>query len=289
MQIGKLLALALTSLTVFAHGAEGNYFTFSELLKADSAEKYAGPDIKLYWAAQPTPDFPEVARPDSYTRSSISLSPFGGSRRHCIEAFEKALKAMIDAARSRGYDAVTNIRAMRDGKASDDPLGFNCKPGYKTTEVPLIGSFAMTSAAMKRAAEMEERSANVAARPPSAGAIFLPLEPILTSPEAKAILGPDIKAFWGIKAPEYSQRHGPDDYSDDADIGKLESEEACKQAVLKTLRSMVEEAKTRNFDSIIKIRSFLGEQFAPVATDVECKLAKKSASVTLRYSLASKK
>ncbi|HEY3700100.1 MAG TPA: hypothetical protein VGK97_12250 [Spongiibacteraceae bacterium] len=111
----------------------------------------------------------------------------------------------------------------------------------------------------------------------------------MTSPEAKAILGPDIKVYWGIQAPEYSQRYGPDDYSDEADIEKLQSEEACKQAVLKTLSSMVQEAKTRNFDSIIKIRSFLGEQFAPAATDVECQLNKKTASVTLRSSLASKK
>ena len=289
MHRGKLLALVLASLTISAHAAEGTYFKFSELLKADSAEELVNPGVKLYWGTQPTPDFSEVARPDVYTRSSISMSPFGGSKRHCVEAFEKTLKAMIEDARSRGYDAVTNIRAMRDGKPSDDPAGFSCKPGYKTTEVPLTGSFAMTTAAAQRAAEAEERSSNLPARPPSAGAIFLPLEPILTSPEAKAILGQDIKAYWGIKAPEYSQRYGPEDYSDDAEIGKLRSEESCKQAVLKTLSSMVQEAKTRNYDSIVKIRSFLSEQFAPVATDVECKLGKKTASVTLKSSLASKK
>lgn len=289
MHRGKLLALVLTSLTISAHAAEGSYFKFSELLKADSAEELMDPAIKLYWGAQPTPDFPEVARPDIYTRSSISMSPLGGSKRHCVEAFEKTLKAMVDDARVRGYDAIANIRAVRDGKPSDDPAGFNCKPGYKTTEVPLVGTFAMTSAAMQRATEAEERSANIPARPPSAGAIFLPLEPMLTSPEANAILGPDIKAHWGIKAPEHSERYGPDEYSDDVDIGKLQIEEACKQAVLKTLGSMVQDAKTRNYDSIVKIRSFLGGQFAPVATDVECQLGKKTASVTLKSSLASKK
>jgi len=291
MQQGNLLALVLTSSLAVSpvHAAEGTYFKFSELLKSDSAEDLVDPAVKLYWGAQPTPDFPEVARPDVYTRSSISMSPFGGSKRHCVEAFEKTLKAMVDDARGRGYDAITNIRAVRDGKPSDDPLGFSCKPGYKTTEVPLTGSFAMTSAAMQRAAEAEERSAKLPARSPAVGAIFLPLEPILASAEAKAILGPDIKAYWGIKAPEYSQRYGPDEYSDDADIGKLPNEDACKQAVLKTLSSMVQEAKTRNFDSIVKIRSFLSEQFAPVTTDVECRLGKKTASVTLQSSLASKK
>ena len=289
MRLRNLLALLLSALAISALAAEPTYFKFSELLKSDSAEDLMDPAVKVYWGGQPTPDFPEVARPDAYTRSSISISPFGGSKRHCIEAFEKALKAMIGDARSRGYDAVINIRAARDGKPADDPTGFSCKPGYKTTEVPLSGSFAMTSAAMRRAAEAEERSANLPARPPSVGAIFLPLEPMLASPEAQAILGQEIRAYAGIKAPAYRQRHGPDEYSDDADIGQLRSEDACKQAVLKTLSSMVQEAKTRDFDSIIKIRSFLKEQFAPVTTDVECQLGKKTASVTLQSSLASKR
>jgi uncharacterized protein YbjQ (UPF0145 family) len=289
MKRGNLLVLVLTSLTISAHAAEATYFKFSELLESDSAKDLLDPAVKLYWGAQATPDFPEVARPDTYTRSGISISPFGGSKRHCVEAFEKALKAMIVDARTRGYDAVINIRAVRDGKPSDDPAGFNCKPGYKTTEVPLMGSFAMTSAATQRAAEAEERSANLPARPPSDGAIFLPLDPILASAEAKAILGQNISAYWGVKAPAYSQRYGPDEYSEDADIGKLPNEEACKQAVLKALGSMIEEAKARDFDSIIKIRSFLNGEFTPVTTDVECQLGRRTASVTLQASLASKK
>jgi len=290
MRKGNLLALVLISLTVSVHAAEGSYFKFSDLLESESVkEDVLDPTVKLYWGTQPTPDFAEVARPDTYTRSSISLSPFGGSRKHCVEAFEKALQGMIADARARGYDAVVNVRAARDGKPTDDPAGFNCKPGYKTTEVPLIGAFAMTSAAVQRASQAEERSVNGPARPPSAGAIFLPLDPILVSDEAKAILGPNVNAYAGVKAPAYSQRYGPDLYSEDAVIEKLSSEEACKRAVLKTLSSMVEDAKSRDYDSIIKIRSFLDGKFAPVATEVECHLGKKSASVTLQASLASKK
>lgn len=285
----NLLALVLTSLTLSAHAAEGTYFRFSELLESESVKDVLDPAVTLYWGAQPTPDFPEMARPDTHTRSSISLSPFGGSKKHCLEAFEKSLKAMIDDARTRGYDAVVNIRAARDGKPTDDPAGFDCKPGYKTTEVPLIGTFAMTSAAVQRASQAEERSVNVPARPASAGAIFLPLDPILASAEAKAILGANITAYSGVKAPAYSQRHGPDEYAEDADIEKLSTEDACKRAVLKTLSSMVQEAKARDYDSIIKIRSFLDERFAPVTTEVECHLGKKTASVTLQASLASKR
>jgi hypothetical protein len=172
MRRNNLLALALTFLTISVHAAEGTYFKFSELLKADSVEELVDPAVQLYWSTQPTPDFSEVARPDVYTRSSISMSPFGGSARHCVEAFEKTLKAMIDDARSRGYDAITNIRAMRDGKPSDDPLGFNCKPGYKTTEVPLMSSFAMTPVAMQRA--VSGRTIRQPARKTSCGRCDLP-------------------------------------------------------------------------------------------------------------------
>jgi hypothetical protein len=289
MRRGYLLAPILMSLTICAHAADATYFKFSDLLEANSDDDPLDPPVTLYWGAKPAPEFPEMAHPDSYTRSSISISPFGGSKRHCVEAFQKSLTAMIGDAQAHGYDAIVDIRAVSDGKPSDDPAGFSCKPGYKTTEVSLMGTFAMTSAAMQRMAEAEERSAHLPARPPSKGSIFLPLDPILSSPEAKAVLGPKIDAYWGIKAPAYSRRFGPDVYSEDADIGKLGDEEACKQAVLKTLGSMVQESTTRNFDSIIKIRSFLDEQFAPVTTEVECQVGKRSASVTLQSSLASRK
>lgn len=283
-----LITLIFASLWTSAHAAESR-FVLNELLASESVKVFLDPDVKLYWGTQPTPSFPEVARPDVYTRSSISLSPFGGSKRHCVEAFEKSLKALIDDARARGYDSVINIQPVRDGRPSDDPAGFDCKPGYKTTEVSLRGSFAMTPAALQRAAEAEQRTANLPARSPAPGAIFLPLEPIMTSPEAKVILGPGIDAYWGIKAPAYSQRYGPDEYSEEADTKTLGNEGACRNAVLNVLRSIVQDARERGFDSVIKIRSFLNGEFAPVTTDVECQINKKTASVTLQASLASKK
>ena len=289
MRRGHLVALVLAFLTLSAHAADGTFFKFGELLESDSAKGLMDPAVKLYWAGQPTPDFAEMARPDTYTRSSISLSPFGGSKRHCVEAFEKALRDMISDAHVRGYDAIIDVQAARDGKPADDPAGFHCKPGYKTTEVTLIGTFAMTSNALQRASQDEERSLDVPARPPSTGAIFLPLDPILASAEALAILGPNVGAYSGTKAPAYGWRLGPDQYSEDADIEKRSKEEACKQAVLKTLNSMVQEAKDKDYDSVIKIRSFLDEKFTPVSTDVECRLDKKTASVTLQASLASRK
>ena len=146
----------------------------------------------------------------------------------------------------------------------------------------------MTPVAMQRWAEAERQSASVPPRAPAKGAIFLSLDSILNTAEVKAILGRQVKAYWGLDAPAYDERERPDEYSEEADIGSLSGEDACKQAVLNTLRSMVQEARKKDFDSIIKIRSFLNEQYTPVVTDIECQLTKKTASVTLRASLANK-
>lgn len=285
-----MLATVIACLAISAHAADATYFKLSELLGSPSVKEFQVPNVKLYWGTQPTPAFREVARPDVYTRSGLSLGGSSGIGEHCVEAFERTLKAMIEDARTRGYDAIINLRIAYDGKPSDDLTGFTCKPGHWTTEVSLIGSFAMTSAAFQRAAEAEQRSASIPARPPAKGAIYLPLEPILTSPEAREILGKEFIAHWGIAgAPAYSQRFGPEQYSEEADVRKLGNEGACKQAVLNALNDMVDDAKEKRFDSIIKIRSVHKGQYAPVATDVECELDKKEAKVTLQASLISKK
>lgn len=278
-----MLAFVIACMTISAHAADPIYFRLSELLASPSVKEIQDPNVKLYWGTQPTPAFREVAPPDDYTR----LVPRGFG---CEDAFERTLKSMIEDARTRGYDAIINLRIADDGKPSDDLNGFSCDPGHWSTSVSLIGSFAMTSAAFQRAAEAEQRSARVPPRPPAKGAIYLPLEPILTSPEAREILGKEYIAHWGLAgAPAYRQRSGPEQYSEDADVRKLGNEGACKQAVLNALNDMVDDAKEKKFDSIIKIRSFLNEQYAPVATDVECELDKKEASVTLQASLINKK
>jgi uncharacterized protein YbjQ (UPF0145 family) len=282
-----IFASLLACFTLCAQAAD-TFFAYSELLSSSNVKEFIKPDVKLYWGSEASPEFAEVARPDTYTRISVSLSPFGGSKRHCVDAFEKALKATIDDAASRGYDAVINIRPVVDGKPSDDPKGFNCNPGYKTTNVSLMSSFAMTGAAIKRMNEAEQQSTKLPPRSPIADAIFISLEPILASVEAKAILGSTLSAFAGTKAPAYLHRYGPDEYSDEADSRTQPKEAACQQAVLKVLRAMADDAKAKGFDSIIKIRSYLNSQYAPVTNDVECLIGKKAASVTLVASFASK-
>ena len=288
-----MLVAFLTSLAMPTHAAEKFYFTFEEALASNAAKTIVDPSIKLYWGEQSFPELAEISRTDIYNRRGVSVGPFGGSRRHCQEAFENNLKAMIRDARKRGYDAIVNIRFAPGGKPSADPLGFECAPGFVTSQVPLISSFAVTREAARRA----EAATNDAAlngttpmRPPVKNAVFLTLENVLNSPEAKAIAGSNIAIHWGSRnAPVYLERFGPVEYSDNASVTKLGAEGACKQAVLNALKSMVDDAKEKVYDSIIRIRSVLKDRFTPVDTDFECEVGSSSASVKLTATLVSTK
>ncbi len=291
MRARSVLTLAVASLALSANAAETYYLQTRDLLQSERAKSFLDPAIKLYWGDEPTPTFQEVTRQDINTGISLSGALFsGGSKEHCIAAFENALDTLVKSARNGGFDAVVNIRIGQTRKPTTDFVGFNCTPGYKTTEVRLWGSFAMSPAAAQRFAEAQKQQAQLPAREPAKGAIFLPMAPVMASPELKKILGRHVRAYWGTDAPPYDERTtGPDDYSEDVDIGSLGPEEACRQATLKTLGVMVKDARKDDFDSIIRIRSYHKNQYAPVATDIECELGKKSASVTLRAFMANRK
>jgi uncharacterized protein YbjQ (UPF0145 family) len=291
MQVRYLFALLLSSIAVNANSAETFQLRISDLLQSERAQKFLDPAVKLYWGDEATPALQEIARPDVNTGISLSGGLFSaGSREHCVAAFENALDAMIRSARSAGFDTVVNIRVGQGKKPAIDAQGFNCTPGYRTTDVRLWSSFAMTPAAAQRFAEAERQLAQRPAREPAKGAIFLPITSVLASPELKKILGRHVRAYWGVEAPEYDERtNSPEEYSEDVEIGGLSREEACRQATLKTLEAMVKEARKEDFDSIVRIRSYHNEQFTPIATDIECELAKKTASVTLRAYLANRK
>jgi len=284
-----LLALLLGCTVLGAHAAEPLYLPFSELLQSDEARKLLDPNIRMYWGNDAAPIFPETTRLDVTTGTSLTGGIAGGSRKHCVAAFEDALDKMVRSARDSGYDTVLNIRAAYKRKPTADVTGFRCTPGFRTTEVQLAASFAMSPAAAKRAAEAQKQSANLPARPPAKNAIYVPLAPVLASPELKPILGRHVRAYWGIDAPEYDEHELPEEYSEDADIGPLGQQEACRQATLRTLEAMVLDARKKDFDSIIRIRSYHEEKFAPSVNEIECKIDDKSATVTLRAGMANRK
>ncbi|WOB09520.1 hypothetical protein [Piscinibacter gummiphilus] len=286
-----LLTLVLASLALCAHAAEPFQLKVSELLQSERAQKFLDPSIKLYWGDAPTPPFPEITRQDINTGLSMNSGLFSrGSKEHCIAAFENALDTLVKTARSGGFDAAFDIRVGQGRTPTNDFESFQCTPAYTATDVRLWASFAMTPDAAQRFAQAQLKQASLPAREPAKGAIFMPVASVVASPELKKILGRHVRAYWGTEAPEYDERSlNPDDYSEEVTIGTLAPEEACRQAALKTLGVMVKAARKDDFDSIIRIRSYHRDQFAPNPTDIECELGKKEASVTLRAFMANRK
>lgn len=280
------LAMLVSSSLAFALYGEER-LSYVDLLKSKSAKEILRSDVKLYWAGQATPEFGESTLPDTF--SGFSLFFHRELKFHCAEAFEKALSSMVADAQEKGYDAVIGIRQVLADGSLGDPYTLICKPSSASTVIQLSAHLARTKEVRDRLENEGRKIASQSPRSPARNSVFLPLEPILNSPEAKAMLGSDIAVQVGFASPAFGYRFGPIGYEKDADIDKPGVESACKQAVLDTLENMVDDAKDKGYDMVINIVSHLDEQFAPPGTDVECRIDKKSVTVSLQASLAKKK
>lgn len=293
MQIRPLLvpAFALASLAFSAHAADPIPMRVSELLQSERVQQFLDPAIKLYWGDDATPAFEEISREDANTGISLSGKVFSaGTKEHCVAAFENALESMIRHARNLGYDAVFNIRVGQGKAVPTESHTFSCTPGYRSTDIRLWSSFGMTPAAAQRFAQAQKQLVTQPARSPAKDAFFMPLEPVLASPELKKILGRHVRAYWGTDAPAYDERtNSADETTEYAEVAGRAPEEACRQATLKALAAMVKEARKEDFDSLVRIRSYHNGQYTPAATDIECEVGKKWASVTLKAYMANRK
>ena len=279
----------LACLALAAQAADPEHFNYRDLLATRSVKAVTNPAVKIYLANDAKPEIAEKAKPDTFTGIGISINPFGGSRRHCAEAFENAVLSMISDAATKGFDAVINFQAVVGDNVEPSPDGFTCQPAYKVTIVTLHATFGLTPEGALRAADEDKRLLNQPYRPPWEGSIYVPLDPILTSTEAQAILGPEIKAYRESDAPAYALRSGPDDYAGSADIGTIGVPEACKSAALNALQEMADRAKEQQFDSIIRIRSRMYEQYTPGFSSIECEVGKRKVFVNLQATLVNRR
>lgn len=284
MKIKTVITAYLISLAITVQAGEERFDIRKEITSSDFKAQFET-EVSLFLSGDKTPKFPEVGRPETYTAVSISLSPFGGSRRHCLDAFQKAVKSMIDTAISHGYDAIFEIKQAESESPKNEPGILKCEPGYKVTTVSISGTMALSASALQRKLDEEHIFINLPSRAPATGAIFIAMDQIFESPEARKILAHGLSAHWGKTSPEFKHRSGPDDYSDEAEITASGAENACRSATLKALSQIANEAKERNFNAIIKLRSHWEGEYVQPGT-LECLVGKKKAYVTLQATLA---
>jgi len=282
-----VLAVALSSLAHHARATE--LLDVQQLLSSDAAREVLKQGVTAYGIGQAPPSFRQYSLPETYTATSFSASPFGGSRRHCIDAFENTLRSLIDDAKSRGFDAIVDIRPVVDGAPAADAKAFTCKPGYKITSVSLMGTLAMSDAAFDRLAEAEKRTFVIAPRSAAEGANFFPLPPALASTEAKEAVSKLLAVHpTSSSTPTYRYRFGPDDYSGEAELSADGPEAACRRAVAKALEAMAVEASARKYTMVVNMRSNLNGKFSPDSEQFECEVTKKRVSVSFQATLAAK-
>ena len=267
-------------------------FTISDELSKSYIQAVLDPGVAIFWGDQvPPADLAVKSRPDKFSGLEFNVIPFAGTVQHCREAFRKSLKNMLGDARKMGYDVVYGVRSVVDGKPSNDLARFTCSQLVHVSTVKLEAELARTPAAAKRFAEMEVsalREASASARKPAAKSSYLPLAPILSSPEAQAILGTTMKWHVGsTSVPAYNLQLGPFEYEGEHDAGKSGEAGDCKKAVLQALESMVEEARDKGYSALTRIHSYFNEKRTPVDTDVECEVKGASAHVNLRTVFAS--
>ena len=285
-QMLYVLAATIVCFAPSCFGADDEYFDLSETLKTLPVHwGRALPQIALYWADESTPLFVEQAPVSEYSGSEYHHNPLGGSRKSCLYAFDQAVAAMANDAARRGYDAVAGIHVKVGGQPADTPGGFHCKPGYNMTAVELAGAFSLTAEGARRAAAAEEASFNVPPRAPVDGAIFLSLGAVLDSPDMRFVLGSDVKAYVGRERPAYTRRYGSEVYSERLELKGLGAESACKDATLRVILAMADDARAKGFDTISGIRSYLNDAYPPSTDVVECAIGRKAVLVKLRASL----
>ncbi len=285
LPLAATLAVSLIATPIMA----AELLELTQLLASESAKETLKQGVAVYWVGQTAPTFSLSSLPETYTSTSFSPSPFGGSRRHCVDAFEKAFLELVKDAKLKGFDTIVDMRPVVNGNPEKEAKEFTCKPGYKITTVSLMGTLAMSEAAAKRVIDGEQSSLTIAARLPAEGAIYLKLEPTLTPTGTTEAISKSVQAYAASPSPPaYRFRFGPDDYSGDAELTAEGPEAACRRAVAKALEGMAAEAVERKYSMLINIRSNLNSKYSPDYSQFECLVGKKNVSVNLQVTFAAK-
>jgi hypothetical protein len=286
MRILALFVLIALSVHLPANAGE-SVLTISDELGKKEIKELLDPNVAMFWGDQAPPTgLAEPSRPEIFSGIEANAIPFAGGVRHCQAAFRKSLNNMLEDARKMHYDVIYAVRSVVQGVPSSDPQRAVCSHVVHVTSLKFQAVLARTPAMATRVAEAEllaVKEAAASARQPSAKIRYLPLQPILDSPEAQAILGSGITWQVGSTAvPASATQLGPIESEGEGNVKKSGETGACKVAVLDALSGLAKDARERGYSGLTKIHSYFDEKRTPVESDVECEISGSDAQVLLR-------
>lgn len=290
MRILALFALIAFSVHLPVNAGE-SVLTISDELGKKEIKEQLDPNVAMFWGdLVPPTGLVEPSLPEIFSGMEANVIPFTGGVKHCQAAFKKSLNNMIEDARKMHYDVIYAIRSVVQGVPTSDPQRAVCSHVVHVTSLKLQAVLARTQAMATHVAEGEAQAvkeAAASARKPSAKSRYLPLQPILSSPEAQAIFGSG--NTWQVgstSVPAYALQLGPMESEGEASVKKSGEAGACKDAVLDALSGLVKDAKERGYSGLTRIHSYFDEKRTPVESDVECEISGSNAHVMLRSVLA---
>jgi hypothetical protein len=187
MRLLILVALIALNIHLPANAAESVLSISKELSKSEVKE-LLDPNVAMFWGDQlPPTGLVEPSRPEIFSGIEVNVIPFAGGIKHCQTAFKKSLSSMLEDARKMHYDVIYGIRNVVQGMPDNDFQRAVCAHVVHVTTLKFQVVLARTPAMAARVAEAEAQAvkeAATSARQPSAKSRYLPLQPILSSPEA---------------------------------------------------------------------------------------------------------
>lgn len=139
-----VLAAALPAASLAANDKPTDKVYDQELARAlNDPEVLAqvGSDVKFYFGSTPDGVVRTLGRSRSHKKSRASRGVEGS----CSRAFGNTLAAMAKQARSKGANAIVNIRSFWGGYPTSSTTSYKCGMGSSTSGVALVGELAVVN------------------------------------------------------------------------------------------------------------------------------------------------
>ncbi|MFT3735000.1 MAG: hypothetical protein QM776_08250 [Rhodocyclaceae bacterium] len=254
--------------------------TWSEAMAdGSSLRKALDQPVRVITDPEQLPPAIERLKPDNYKRSS-SFNNSNGDKYKCLEALTNAVKAIVQVAGARQYDAVF----IGDGMPGERfPTGtFKCLRGFATNDVILRAEFIVTAEHAKKLAEGHPLPAPP--RKVRSSVISIPISEALAMPGVQSFLQTQkLTLHWGFQnQPSFTEGVWPKAFEGSARVSAYSNARAaCLAAFENTLIDLSERLEGTKYGAAIRLHSWLADQPAPVDSQFDCEVGGRSVDVLI--------